>query len=74
MAAILGAAGLPEEERRALDFADRFESEFVNQKGARRSIDETFAVGWKLLETIPRGDLHRLSEKSWAAHEAEPKG
>jgi V/A-type H+-transporting ATPase subunit B len=73
MSAILGAAGLPDEERRALDFADRFEAEFVNQHGARRSIDETFAVGWKLLETVPRADLHRLSDKSWAAHEAEKK-
>jgi len=73
MAAILGAAGLPEEERRALEFADRFETEFVNQRGARRSIEETFAVGWKLLESVPRADLHRLSEKSWAAHEAERK-
>jgi len=73
MAAILGAAGLPEEERRALQFADRFEAEFVNQNGARRSIEETFAVGWTLLESVPRADLHRLSDKSWAAHEAEPK-
>ena len=73
MAAILGAAGLPEEERRALDFADRFEAEFVNQNGVRRSIEDTFAVGWKLLESVPRADLHRLSEKSWAAHEGEKK-
>ena len=45
----------------------------MNQRGARRSIDETFAVGWKLLESVPRADLHRLSEKSWAAHDAEQK-
>ncbi|HUO51837.1 MAG TPA: V-type ATP synthase subunit B [Gemmatimonadaceae bacterium] len=71
MAAILGSSGLPEEERRALDFADRFEREFVGQAGKRRGIDETFAVGWRLLEELPRADLHRLSDRSWAAHEAE---
>jgi V/A-type H+-transporting ATPase subunit B len=70
MAAILGATGLPEEERRALEFADRFEKEFVHQGGARRTIAETFEAGWKLLESVPRADLHRLSEKSWAARAA----
>ena len=70
-AAILGGAGLPEEEKRALDFADRFEREFVGQQGARRSIAETFEVGWRLLESVPRADLHRVSEATWAAHEAE---
>jgi V/A-type H+-transporting ATPase subunit B len=71
MAAILGGSGLPEEERRALEFADRFEREFVGQSGQRRSIADTFAAGWKLLESVPRADLHRLSERTWAAHEAE---
>jgi V/A-type H+/Na+-transporting ATPase subunit B len=71
MAAILGATGLPEEERRALDFADRFEREFVSQGERRRTIAETFEVGWKLLETLPRDDLRRLSERSWAARAAE---
>jgi V/A-type H+-transporting ATPase subunit B len=73
MSAILGATGLPEEERRALEFADRFEREFVNQGGARRTIAETFEVGWKLLESVPRAELHRLSAKSWAARDAAVK-
>ena len=71
MAAILGGSGLPEEERRALEFADRFERDFVGQSGRRRTIGETFAAGWKLLESVPRADMHRLSERAWAAHEAE---
>jgi vacuolar-type H+-ATPase subunit B/Vma2 len=54
-----------------LEFADRFEREFVGQSGQRRSIADTFAAGWTLLESVPRADLHRLSERTWAAHEAE---
>jgi hypothetical protein len=30
-------------------------------------------VGWKLLEGVPRADLHRLSAKSWAARDAALK-
>jgi V/A-type H+-transporting ATPase subunit B len=70
-AAILGGAGLPEEERRALDFAERFEREFVAQGGTRRSIAETFDAGWRLLESMPRAELHRVSDATWVAHEAE---
>ena len=72
-AAILGGAGLPEEEKRALDFADRFEREFVAQRGVRRSIAETFDVGWRLLESMPRADLHRVSERTWAERKAEAR-
>jgi V/A-type H+-transporting ATPase subunit B len=60
MASIVGEAGLAEEDRRALAFADRFERELVGQGESRRTIAETFAVGWRLLATLPRADLHRL--------------
>jgi V/A-type H+-transporting ATPase subunit B len=66
MAAIVGAGGLIESDRRALEFADRFEQEFVHQGSGRRDIDETFAVGWRLLETLPRGDLTRIDDRTWA--------
>jgi V/A-type H+/Na+-transporting ATPase subunit B len=67
MAAIVGDAGLAPADRRALAFADRFEREFVGQQDQRRSIGETFAAGWRLLETLPRDDLHRISDAAWAA-------
>lgn len=66
MAAIVGASGLVDNDRRALEFAQRFEREFVHQGADRRSMDETFAVGWRLLETLPRGDLVRISDRAWA--------
>jgi V/A-type H+-transporting ATPase subunit B len=66
MAAIVGEAGLGEADRRALGFADRFEREFVGQTG-RRGISETFAAGWRLLETLPRDDLLRVSDATLAS-------
>lgn len=65
-AAIVGESGLPPADRRAMAFAERFEREFVHQGGARRTITETLEVGWLLLESMPREDLHRMSEESWA--------
>jgi V/A-type H+/Na+-transporting ATPase subunit B len=67
MAAIVGEAGLVAGDRRALAFADRFEAEFVGQGTARRHVTETVAIGWRLLETLPREDLVRIADATWAA-------
>lgn len=67
LAAIVGEAGLGAADRRALDFATVFEREFVGQSSARRTIGETLAIGWKLLDTLPRDDLSRIREPTWAA-------
>ena len=67
MAAILGESGLPDTDRRALAFADQFESEFIAQSGSRRTIAETLDAGWRLLGTLPREDLSRLSEATMKA-------
>ncbi len=72
MAAIVGEAGLAESDRRALTFAQRFEDEFVRQGGQRRSLSETLAAGWQLLETLPREDLTRISDTTWSGRHPEP--
>ena len=69
MAAIVGESGLPPADRRALAFAEAFEQEFIGQDG-RRTLDDTFAVGWRLLDALPRDDLPRLSDATWRAHQA----
>jgi V/A-type H+-transporting ATPase subunit B len=69
MAAVVGEGGLSEADRRALAFAERFEREFVAQE-RRRNLGETLAVGWRLLETLPRDDLLRLADATWAEHRA----
>jgi V/A-type H+-transporting ATPase subunit B len=67
MASIVGEAGLSPADRRALSFADRFETEFVGQGAGRRGIAETIHIGWRLLAALPREDLMRLSDAAWAA-------
>jgi V/A-type H+-transporting ATPase subunit B len=67
MAAIVGEGGLAEADRRALGFAEQFENEFVRQGVSRRTLAETLAVGWRLIEGLPREDLTRISEATWAA-------
>jgi V/A-type H+/Na+-transporting ATPase subunit B len=70
MATIVGESGLAPADRRALAFAERFETEFVGQGDARRTIQETVDLGWQLLEVLPREDLLRLSDTAWAARAA----
>lgn len=72
MAAIVGEAGLVEADRRALEFARQFEDEFVRQGEHRRSLDDTLSEGWRLLETIPREELTRISDATWATRSKEP--
>jgi V/A-type H+-transporting ATPase subunit B len=63
MEAIVGEGGLSEEERQYLRFADRFEAEFVHQGRHGRSIEETLAIGWRLLSTFPAAALTRIRKE-----------
>ncbi len=65
MAGILGSAGLGDADRRALEFAERFEREVVHQP-ERRTVAETLEAGWRLLDALPRDDLLRLSDAVFA--------
>ena len=67
MAAIVGEAGLAPADRRALAFAEQFEQQLISQGEARRPLAETIEIGWRLLNTLPREDLLRLSEETWNA-------
>jgi V/A-type H+-transporting ATPase subunit B len=60
MAAIVGAANLGDEERRFLEFSDRFERELVHQGGGFRTLEDTLAVGWRLLAPFPAEALTRI--------------
>ena len=74
MSAIVGAANLGEDERRLLDFADRFERELVGQGGAFRSIEETLEAGWRLLGAFPASVLTRIPARVLAARERRGEG
>jgi V/A-type H+-transporting ATPase subunit B len=73
---IVGLVGLSDRERTWLEFADRFEQEFVNQ-GAyeNRSIEQTLDIAWDILSLLPEEDLIRIREsyinKYHPAHKSE---
>jgi V/A-type H+/Na+-transporting ATPase subunit B len=74
MAAVVGEGGLGEADRRALAFADRFERELLHQGATRRTLEETIEIGWRLLESLPRGDLRRIDDATWASRSARTTG
>ncbi|MCD6480138.1 V-type ATP synthase subunit B [Candidatus Bathyarchaeota archaeon] len=58
---IVGVVGLSERERRYLEFADRFEREFVNQGiYENRTIEQTLDIAWDLLSMLPEEELIRI--------------
>ncbi len=70
MAAVVGESGLGGVDLRAMVFAERFEREFIGQGRVRRGIAATIELGWRLLESLPREDLLRIGDATWAARDA----
>jgi V/A-type H+-transporting ATPase subunit B len=66
MAAIVGAAGLSDEERRFVAFSDRFERELIGQGDVFRSFEETLDLGWRLLAAFPASSLSRVRREDIA--------
>ncbi|WP_136717489.1 ATP synthase subunit B [Halorientalis salina] len=61
---IVGREALSERDNLYLDFADRFETEFVQQGfKTNRSLEETLDLGWDLLSTLPKQELNRVDEE-----------
>ena len=73
LASVVGHEGLPAVDLRFLDFGDAFEKDLVNQEGAR-SLEQSLEVGWRLLRTLPAGELHRLSTAQLERHIQPPGG
>jgi V/A-type H+-transporting ATPase subunit B len=73
LASVVGREGLAETDRLFLDFGSRFERELVNQTGAR-TLDETMALGWQLLRSLPVTELHRLNDRQIADYIESDEG
>ncbi|HOM27202.1 MAG TPA: V-type ATP synthase subunit B, partial [bacterium] len=70
LAMVLGEAALTESDIAHLNFARKFEEEFINQGlNENRSIEETLNLGWKLIKMLPKIDIKRIPpfimEKFW---------
>ncbi len=67
LASVVGQDGLTEVDRNHLAFAEGFEQELVAQNGPRQ-LDESMAIAWRLLRTLPAHELTRLSDAQIARH------
>jgi V/A-type H+-transporting ATPase subunit B len=63
LVAIIGEAALSQEDRRVLDFAKRFEENFINQAAENREIFETLERAWELLGPMPAHLLKRIPKE-----------
>jgi V/A-type H+/Na+-transporting ATPase subunit B len=70
LASVVGEDGLSAVDRSYLAFGNAFETGFV-QQSERRSLEESMAIGWKLLAQLPGSELHRLSDVQIARHIAK---
>lgn len=76
---IVGREALSERDNRYLDFADRFEQEFIGQGfQTNREIEETLDIAWDLLSMFPKPELNRIDEefieKYYVGEEEESAG
>ena len=67
LASVVGIEGLADADRRYLAFGTAFEQNLVSQTEAR-TLEQSMAIGWKLLAELPRSELTRLSDAQIAAH------
>jgi len=61
VASIIGEEGLTEADRGYVNFAGRFEKNFIHQGESRRDMEQTLAAGWGLLAGMEQRDLVRVS-------------
>jgi V/A-type H+-transporting ATPase subunit B len=61
LAVVLGEAALTPMDRTYLEFADRFEREYISQAADEdRPVDATLDLGWRLLAPFPATELKRV--------------
>jgi V/A-type H+-transporting ATPase subunit B len=63
LVAIIGEGALSAEDRRYLQFATRFEQQFIGQGHTNRPIQETLDLAWKLLSEFPSAELKRIKHE-----------
>jgi V/A-type H+-transporting ATPase subunit B len=62
LASVMGEDSLPEIDRGFLRFGREFEERLVRQDGPR-TLEESMAIGWRLLRELPHSELTRLTRQ-----------
>ena len=69
LADVIGEEELSALDKQYLKFGEAFETRFLNQgEDENRSIENTLALGWEVLSTLPREELHRVSDELLKKH------
>jgi len=69
LAAVIGEEELSTIDKRYLEFGDHFERDFLAQDEAEnRSIEQTLDLGWRVLSSLPRGELLRVTREELEQH------
>ena len=64
LSVVLGEAALTENDKKYVEFTNRFENEYVDQGNyTNRTIEDSLALGWELLSILPREDLTRIRDE-----------
>jgi V/A-type H+-transporting ATPase subunit B len=64
LAVVLGESALSDMDKKYAEFATVFEEKYVSQGyETDRSIEDTLAIGWELLEILPRTELKRIHQE-----------
>lgn len=76
LASVIGEEELSPADKRLLEFGRSFEQQFIQQGFSdSRTIEQSLALGWKLLSTLPREELDRVDneilEKYWHSENAD---
>jgi V/A-type H+-transporting ATPase subunit B len=72
---IVGREALSERDNKYLDFAEEFESDFVDQGfDTNRSLEDTLDIGWDLLSKLPKAELNRIDEEFIESYYVEDEG
>lgn len=73
LASVMGEESLPEVDRRFLEFGRQFEEQLVNQQEGR-TLEESMALGWRLLRALPVAELTRLKQRQVELYLSEASG
>ncbi len=68
LSSVVGEEGLSAVDRQLLRFGARMDDVFIRQDDHRRTLEETFDLGWTLLAELPDEALVRLSDAQIADH------
>ena len=72
---IVGREALSDRDNKYLDFADDFETDFIDQGfDTNRGLEDTLNLGWELLSKLPKAELNRIDEEFIETYYVDDEG